>query len=123
MPQPATTPSAAGLADDYLVGQIARLDDELEAMRHATNSQAIAKAVEDGIMRAAANPALWTAAAAAIQSQAKARAGGWLFQGIGAIFSRAGWIIMLLVAVYTLGGWSAVAALFKAWGSGAGGHS
>lgn len=120
MPQSAN-PNAADRVDAYLVDQIARLDDELETMRHATNVQAIAKAVEDGIMRAAANPALWAAASAAIQSQAKARAGGWLFQGIGAIFSRAGWIIMVLVAVYTLGGWSAVAALFKAWGSG--GHS
>lgn len=122
MPRPATR-TAADRADDYLADQIARLDGELEAMQQATSAQAIAKAVEDGIMRAAANPALWAAASAAIQSQAKARAGGWLFQGIGAIFSRAGWIIMVLVAVYTLGGWSAVAALFKAWWSGAGGHS
>lgn len=103
--------------EDYLAEQIARHDDELEQLRRNTGAQAIAAAVEDGIMRAASNPALWAAASAAIQSQAKARAGGWLFQGIGAIFSRAGWIVMAVLAVYTLGGWSAVVALVKAWGS------
>lgn len=103
-------------AEDYLAEQIARHDDELEQLR-ARRAQAIAAAVEDGIMRAASNPALWAAASAAIQSQAKARAGGWLFQGIGAIFSRAGWIVMAVLAVYTLGGWSAVVAMVKAWGS------
>ena len=104
-------------AEDYLAEQIARHDDELEQLRSNTSAQAIAAAVEDGIMRAASNPALWAAASAAIQSQAKARAGGWLFQGIGAIFSRAGWIVMAVLAVYTLGGWSAVVAMVKAWGS------
>ena len=105
------------LADDYLAEQIARHDDELEQLCRNTSAQAIAAAVEDGIMRAASNPALLAAASAAIQSQAKARAGGWLFQGIGAIFSRAGWIVLAVLAVYILGGWSAVVAMVKAWGS------
>lgn len=101
-------------ADDYLASQIGRLDDELAAQKIA-NSQTIAAAVEAGILRAVSNPDLWAAASIAIQQQAKARAGGWLFSGIGAVFSKAGWFIMAGVAVYTLGGWTALAGAFKAW--------
>lgn len=78
-------------------------------------SRAIAAAVEAGIIRAVSNPDLWAAATAAIQQQAKARAGGWLFSGLSAMLSRLGWFLMLGVAVYTLGGWSALAGAFKAW--------
>lgn len=119
MPPP-DLPHTRDRAEDYLADQIGRLDDELEHIRHSTNAQAIAKAVEDGIMRAASNPDLWAAASLAIQSQAKARAGGWLFSGIGAVFSKLGWFIMFGIAVYTLGGWTAVVSIFKAW---AGGHT
>lgn len=106
-------------ADDYLISQISRLDGEIEAMRHA-NSQAIASAVEHGIMRAVSNPELWAAASSAIQQQAKARAGGLLFHGIGAVFSRLGWLIIAGVAIYTLGGWTALAGAVKAWLAGGG---
>jgi len=114
MPTPHPPPSAADRIDDYLVSQIGRIDEEIEAMKKA-NAEAIATAVEDGIMRAVANPALWLAASTAIQAQAKARAGGWLLGSVGALFSRAGWLLMALVAVYTLGGWGAVVAMLKAW--------
>ena len=105
--------------DDYLASQIGRIDNEIDAMRLA-NSRAIAAAVEDGIMRAVSNPDLWAAASTAIQQQAKARAGGWLFSGIGAVFSKAGWFVMAAMAIYTLGGWTALAAAFKAWMLGGG---
>ena len=107
--------------DDYLASQIGRLDGEIDAMRLA-NSRAIAAAVEDGIMRAVSNPDLWAAASTAIQQQAKARAGGWLFSGVGALFSRVGWLVMAGVAIYTLGGWTALAGAIKAWLAG-GGHA
>ena len=100
--------------DDYLAGQISRLDEELEMLREVMCTQ-VTNAIEAGIMRAAGNPELWKAASAAIQVQAKQRAGGWLLTGIGALFSKAGWIVMALVAVYTLGGFPAVLAMVKAW--------
>lgn len=105
--------------EDYLASQIARLDDELDAMKKA-NAEAIALAVEAGIMRAMSNPELWTQARRAIQQQATQQAGSWLFRAIGGIFSRAGWVVMAVVAVYTLGGWGAVTALAKSWLAGGG---
>ena len=111
---PQDQPAAHEKAEDYLAGQIGRIDDELVAMRLA-NSRAIASAVEDGIMRAVSNPDLWAAASVAIQQQARSRAGGWLFSGIGAVFSKLGWFVMAGVAIYTLGGWTALAGAFKAW--------
>lgn len=107
-------------ADDYIASQIGRLDEELAALKTA-NAHAIAAAVEAGIMRAVSNPELWASASVAIQQQAKARAGGLLFSGLGALFSRLGWLIMAGVAIYTLGGWTALAGAFKAWL--AGGHA
>ena len=106
-------------ADDYLVSQIARIDNEIDAMRLA-HSQQIAQAVEAGIMRAVSNPDLWAAASTAIQQQAKARAGGWLFSGVGAVLSKLGWVVMAAIAIYTLGGWTALATAMKAWAAGGG---
>lgn len=103
-------------ADDYLAGQIARLDDEIAAMKTA-NSQAIADAVEAGILRAVSNPALWEAAGAAMRSQAQSAAGGWLLGGLRAMVNRAAWIIAILAGVYALGGWGAVVALVKGHGA------
>lgn len=103
--------------DDYLASQIARIDNEIDAMRLAS-SQQIAQAVEAGIMRAVSNPDLWAAASTAIQQQAKARAGGWLFSGVGALFSKLGWVVMAALAIYTLGGWTALAGAVKAWAAG-----
>ena len=105
--------------DDYLAAQIARHDDELEAMRELMCTQ-VSTAIEQGIMRAVSNPDLWAQAGMAIQAQAKQRAGGWLFSGLGAIFSRAGWIVMAVIAVYSLGGFPALAAMVKAWAAGGG---
>lgn len=109
-------PDANIARDDYLAGQIARIDDELAAMKTA-NSQAIADAVEAGIMRAVANPALWDAAGKAMRQQAQSAAGGWLLGGIKAAATRAAWIIAIVAGVYALGGWAAVLALLKGHGA------
>jgi len=116
----AAMPHQAETRDDYLASQIARHDDELEAMRKLMCAQ-VSVAIEEGIMRAVSNPELWKQASAAIQLQAKQRAGGWLLGTIGAMFSKAGLFIMGLVALYTLGGPGAVLAAVKAWIIG--GHS
>lgn len=102
--------------NDYLAGQISRLDDELAAMKTA-NSQAIASAVEVGIMRAVANPALWEAAGTAMRVQAQSAAGGWLLGGVKAMATRAAWIVAIVTGVYALGGWGAVLALLKGQGA------
>lgn len=103
-------------AEDYLASQIGRLDDEMAAMKTA-NEQAIASAVEAGIMRAVSNPALWEAAGVAMRQQAQSAAGGWLLGGIKAAATRAAWIIAIVAGVYALGGWGAVLALLKGQGA------
>lgn len=116
---PQDIPHARDRSEDYLASQVGRIDDELAALK-VNNSHAIAAAVEAGIMRAVSNPDLWAAASVAIQQQAKARAGGWLFSGVGALFSKVGWLVMAGVAIYTLGGWTALAGAMKAWLVGSG---
>jgi hypothetical protein len=102
-------------ADDYMAGEIGRLDNELAAMKTA-NAQAIASAVEAGILRAVSNPALWEAAGTAMRVQAQSAAGGWLLGGLRGLATRAAWIIAVVAGVYALGGWAAVLALIKAQG-------
>lgn len=113
-----TAPPNSEARDDYLASQIARHDEELEAMRKLMCAQ-VSTAIEEGIMRAVSNPELWAQAGRAIEAQAKQRAGGWLLSGLGAIFSRAGWVIMAVAAIYSLGGFPALAAMFKTWAAGA----
>ena len=103
--------------DDYLAGQIGRIDEELEALRKTMRDEVV-HAIEQGIMRAVSNPALYTAATHAIQAQARQHAGGWLFRGAAALASKAGWVAVALLAVYSLGGFPAVLAMLKAWASG-----
>lgn len=110
-----TSLSDAQRENDCLAGQIARHDEEIEALKSA-QSQAIASAVERGIMAAVANPALWDAAGKAMRQQAQSAAGGWLLGGIKAAATRAAWIVAILAGVYALGGWSAVMALLKGQG-------
>lgn len=101
-----------GITEDYIATQIDRLDDELLAMK-ASNEQAIAAAVESGIMRAVSNPALWEAAGAAMRQQAQSAAGGWLLGGVKAAATRVAWVVAIIAGVYALGGWGAVLALLK----------
>lgn len=105
-------------ANDYLAGQIGRIDTELEALRKVMRDEVV-HAIETAIMRAVSNPELYTAASAAIQAQARQHAGGWLFRGAAGLASKAGWIAVTLLAVYSLGGFPAVIAMLKAWASGA----
>lgn len=74
----------------------------------------VAAAVRDGIRAAVSDPAVWSAAIAAMQTHARAEAGGWLFGGIKAMLSKAFWIMLIGAGVYAVGGWSALVALVKA---------
>ena len=100
-------------AEDYLAKQISRLGSEMDDVKRAASADAIAAAVEDGIMRAIGNPAFWEAAGTAMRQQAQSAAGGWLLGGIKAMATKAAWIIAIIAGVYALGGWGAVLALVK----------
>lgn len=115
MPNTRSAEQIQQAAEDYLAGQIGRLDDELQAMK-AANAEAIATAVERGLMRAVSNPALLEAAGVAMRAQAQSAAGGWLLGGMRAMFTRAAWIVAILAGVYALGGWDAVVALMNGHG-------
>lgn len=87
---------------------------EIRALRgEALTPDLVRDAVGDAIRDAAADPALWSSIMLAIQSRAKEEAGGWLFGGLKAIFSRLAWVLVIGGGVYALGGWTALAALFK----------
>ena len=88
MPNSRSAEQIGQAADDYLAGQIGRLDDELQTMKAAV-AEEIAVAVERGLMRAVGNPALWKAASVAMRAQAQSAAGGWLLGGMRAMFTRA----------------------------------
>lgn len=103
--------------DDYLASQIARHDDELEALRQMMRAH-VAEAVAEGIRSAVGDPRLWDAAGRAMREQAQSAAGGWLLGGIGGLAKRLAWIVAIGAGVYALGGWSALAALVKAQGFG-----
>lgn len=116
MPNSRSAEQIGQAADDYLAGQIGRLDDELQTMKAAA-AEEIATAVERGLMRAVSNPALWEAASVAMRAQAQSAAGGLLLGGMRAMFTRAAWIVAILAGVYALGGWGAVVALIKGHGA------
>lgn len=80
--------------------------------RHIVISE-IRQAVAAGIREAASDPKLWSDISRAIRVQAQQEAGGWLFGGVRAAFSKVFWITFVGIGVYLLGGWSAVVALFK----------
>ena len=92
----------------------------LNALDQDALSQAMQKAVAEGIRAAVSDPNMWSAAGAAMQQQAKSTAGNWLFGGIRAALSKFGWALLFLLAIYMVGGLSAVVAGFKAL---AGGHT
>lgn len=89
---------------DYLAEHI--MDRET---MHATMCAAVA----EGIKAAVSDPALWSAAGAAMQQRAATTAGGWLFGSLGAAFSRLGFLLLFLLAVYMVGGLGAMVAAFK----------
>lgn len=78
--------------------------------------QVMKQAVADGIKEVVGDPDFWAAAGAAMQQRAQSTAGGWLFAGIKAMFSKFGLIAMLLLGMGMVGGWPAFWAGLKALG-------
>lgn len=87
-------------------------------MDKQTMQEAMKEAVAEGIRAVVSDPATWSAAGAAMQQRAQSTAGGWLFSGIRAVFSKAGMIVMLLVGMGMVGGWQGFLAALKALGGG-----
>jgi len=102
-------PTAKQVLEAVLIAQdqIARVQGE------ALNREDIASAIESGIRAAVSDPALWSAAVAAMRAHARQEAGTWLFSGLGAAFSKLAWVLVIGLGVYLLGGWSALASFIK----------
>ena len=93
---------------------LGQIMEELRALRgEALTPELVRDAVGDAIRDTSADPEVWAAIILAIQTRAKEEAGGWLFGGLKAIFSRIAWVLVIGGGVYALGGWTALAALFK----------
>ena len=93
---------------------VLHVQDQITDVRgEAINANDMRLAIEHGIRAAVSDPALWSAAIRAMQTHAKAEAGGWLFGGIGAALSKAAWMVIIGLAIYLVGGWSALASFVK----------
>jgi hypothetical protein len=49
----------------------------------------------------------------AVQTHAQQEAGGWLFGGVKAAFSKLAWVVVLGTGIYLLGGWTGLVAFLK----------
>lgn len=97
------------------MAEIMALRSAADAARNeALTVDAIGEAVSEGIRIAVSDPDVWGAAIEAMQSHAKAEAGGWLFGWVKALLSKAALILVVGGGIYLIGGWAALAALFKA---------
>jgi len=104
-----TEPSAKQVLDAVLTVQ-----DQIAGVQgEQLQAQDVQAAVAKGIKDAVSDPALWAAAAVAMQSHAKQEAGGWLLGMLRGLLSKALFFALLGLAVYSVGGWAALAALFK----------
>jgi hypothetical protein len=109
MSPPEREPSARDVMDAVLIAQ-----DQMTHVRgEALTAADMRHAIEAGIKAAVSDPALWSAAVAAMRAHARQEAGTWLFSGIGAALSKLAWIIVIGLGVYLLGGWSALASFIK----------
>jgi hypothetical protein len=102
-------PTAKQVLDAVLIAQ-----DRITAMHgQALRTEDVSAAVADGIRTAVSDPNLWASAVVAMQTHAKAEAGGWLIGMVKAALSKALLFGVVGLAVYSIGGWAALAALFK----------
>lgn len=96
---------------DALADMVGELHELVE--NRSPNEEALRIAVRDGIVAAASDPAVWSVAIGTLRKQAQSEAGGWLFGGLGALFSRLAWVLLIGLGIYLIGGWSALVAFLK----------
>jgi hypothetical protein len=96
---------------DYLAEMVGDVHELVE--RRSPNEETLRAAVRDGIVAAASDPGVWSVALATLRDQAQSEAGGWLFGGVRAFFSRVAWLCLIGLGVYLVGGWAALAAFIK----------
>lgn len=81
--------------------------------RTRVTSDDMRKAVALGMREVLSDPAIWGGVVSGMRRAAQQEAGGWLFGGLRAFFSRLMWVALAVMVVYMLGGWSAVWVMFK----------
>lgn len=99
---------------DSLAEMIGNVSDRVEA--HDTllgrDGQALRQLVQDAVAQAiaqtASDPKLWAAIRAAMVSQTKEAAGGWLLDGISSIGTKLFWAAVIVTGLYLVGGWQLV---------------
>ena len=96
---------------DYLAEMVGDVHELVE--QRSPNEEALRAAVRDGIVAAASDPDVWSVALATLRAQAQSEAGGWLFGGLRAFFSRVAWLFVIGLGIYLVGGWAALVAVIK----------
>ena len=96
---------------DALADMVGDLHELVES--RSPNEEALRIAVRDGIVAAASDPEVWSVAIGTLRKQAHAEAGGWLFGGLSAFFSKVAWLFLIGLGIYLIGGWSALVAFVK----------
>jgi len=96
---------------DYLAEMVGDLHQQVE--QRSPDAMALRAAVRDGIVAAASDPEVWSVAIGTLRQQAQSEAGGWLFGGLAAFFSKLAWVLVIGLGIYLVGGWSALAAFLK----------
>jgi hypothetical protein len=104
----------APVSAEQVLDAVHNAQDQIASIQTRTlTSEQIATAVAHGIAQAVSDPKVWSAALVAVQSRAKTEAGGWLFGGLKAVFSKIAWVLFIGMGIYLVGGWSALAAFLK----------
>ena len=79
----------------HLLDQLVGLREQVDCLRAETMThEMMGKAVTAGILAAVSDPNMWHSAMLAMQTKAKAEAGGWLFGGLRAMLSKLAWAAM-----------------------------
>jgi hypothetical protein len=108
---PITPAQALDRKMDHLAEMVGNLQEAVE--NRTPTDEALRIAVRDGIVAAASDPVVWSVAIGTLRKQAQAEAGGWLFGGLGAFFSRLAWVFIIGLGIYLIGGWSALVGFVK----------
>jgi len=81
---------------------------------HPLTEEAIAQAIERGMIRAVSSDAFWESASKAMKRQAQSTAGSLLFGWIKTLWNKFSLVMLGLLALYWVGGWAGVVAFLKA---------
>jgi len=92
--------------------QIAHLQSTIKALPDKIG-QSVGAAVSHAIANAAGDDDTWVRVGESLNRVARDKAGGFLFGGLKAFFTKAMWVALFLLAIYSVGGWSVMVGAFK----------